>query len=297
MNSMRKRLAAGFCALALASCSPIRLLDSLVPGDTYELDSGIAYGPAPRQRLDVYRPRPTSPGTAAAADAPPLVVFFYGGTWSHGERGDFRFVAEALASYGALAIVPDYRLSPRFRYPTFVEDSALAVKWALDHARSLGADPKRVYVMGHSSGAYDAAMVALDARWLGALGASPKQLAGWIGLAGPYDFLPIENPEAKIAFDWPDTPPDSQPLAHASAASPPALLIAALHDDTVNPWRNTVRLAERLRAHGVPVQQRLFDDLGHVTLIVALADPLSWLGGPVLPPILQFLGLEATQLK
>ena len=274
----------------LAACSPVAIVTSLVPGSTYQFVGDLAYGQAPRQRLDIYTPLPAS---MPAPGARPLVVFFYGGTWSHGARAQYKFVGEALASRGAIVVVPDYGLSPTFTYPVFVRDSALAVKWAIDHAARLGADPKQVYVMGHSSGAYNAAMVALDARWLGALGASPTQLAGWIGLAGPYDFLPIGVPEAQVAFNWPDTPPDSQPLAHASAAAPRTLLLAATRDDLVDPVRNTGQMAARLRAAGVPVQVQEFGDLNHITLIGAMARPLRWLGGPVLPPIVRFLGLPS----
>jgi acetyl esterase/lipase len=296
--SPRLRLLAplAFCAVAaLTACSPARIVNGLVPSDTYRLEGGVAYGAAPRQKLDVYRPLPT-PGTASAnapaqGRKPPLVVFFYGGTWTQGERATFRFVGEALAARGAVVAIPDYGLSPSFKYPVFVRDSALAVKWALDHAEALGADPKRVYVMGHSSGAYNAAMVALDGRWLGEVGARPAQLAGWIGMAGPYDFLPIDNPQAQVAFDWPATPADSQPLAHAGPGAPRTLLIVANGDKTVNPVRNTARLALRLRESGVEVRTESFDHLGHVTLIGAVARPLQWIGGPVLPPVLEFIGL------
>ncbi|MEO8250454.1 MAG: alpha/beta hydrolase [Burkholderiales bacterium] len=291
LSSPRTALLLGAAALgvlAVAACAPVKLLNSVVPSGTYRLEGGIPYGSGPRQQLDLYLPLAETP---PADGARPLVVFFYGGTWSSGDRADYRFVGEALASRGAVVVIPDYRLSPQFTYPAFVKDSANAVKWALDNAARLGADPKRVFVMGHSSGGYNAAMVALDARWLGSLGASPKQLAGWIGLAGPYDFLPIINPEAQVAFNWPDTPPDSQPLAQASAASPPALLMAAADDEVVNPERSTGQMTDKLRAAGVPVEKHIWGDLGHVTLIAAVADPLEWLGGPVLPPILEFLGL------
>jgi acetyl esterase/lipase len=300
----RRRLLASACALcavaALAACSPARIVNGLVPSDTSRFEGGVAYGAAPRQKLDVYRPLAAA-GTGSNASAttttptqggkPPLVVFFYGGTWTQGERATFRFVGEALAARGAVVAIPDYGLSPSFRYPVFVRDSALAVKWALDHAAELGADPGRVYVMGHSSGAYNAAMVALDRRWLGELGARPRQLAGWIGMAGPYDFLPIDNPQAQVAFDWPGTPADSQPLAHAGPGAPRTLLIVANGDKTVNPVRNTAQLARRLRDAGVDVRTESFDHLGHVTLIGAVARPLQWIGGPVLPPVLEFIGL------
>ncbi|WP_232080858.1 alpha/beta hydrolase [Variovorax sp. SRS16] len=53
---------------------------------------------------------------------------------------------------GAVVVIPDYRLSPQVAYPAFVEDSALAVKWGLDHAAQLGADPRQVYIMGPQLG-------------------------------------------------------------------------------------------------------------------------------------------------
>ncbi|RYZ12454.1 MAG: alpha/beta hydrolase [Comamonadaceae bacterium] len=291
-GTRRTALAASLAAAGvLAACSPLALLDRTVPGDTHVFKGDIAYGADARQKLDVFRPLPDR---LPAFGARPLVVFFYGGTWSAGDRADFRFVAEALASAGAVVVLPDYRLSPRVVYPAFVRDSALAVKWAIDHAVELGADPAQIYVMGHSSGAYNAAMVALDARWLGELGASPAQLAGWIGMAGPYDFLPIENPRAQVAFDWPRTPASSQPMNHVSPRSPRALLLAATKDDIVDPVRNTRRMAEHLASAGVPVETRYFDDLGHLTLIGAVARSLRWIGGPVLPPILEFLRLPPT---
>jgi len=277
-------------AAVLSACSPVKVLNGLVPTDTYRLEGGIAYGQEPRQLLDVYQPLQSTP---PAPGARPLVVFFYGGTWSSGDRASYRFVGEALAARGAVVVLPDYRLSPGFTYPTFVRDSALALKWALDNAARLGADPSRVFVMGHSSGGYNAAMVALDGRWLGELGASPKQLAGWIGLAGPYDFLPIGDPQAQAAFNWPDTPRDSQPLAHVTPAAPRALLMAASKDNLVYPDRNTGQMAAALRAAGVPVQVRMYDNLSHVTLIGAFARPIQWLGGPVLPPVMDFLGLAS----
>ena len=248
----------------LTACSGVDVLNAIVPTDTYRRTEGLAYGPDARQLLDVYQPR-ENPGNA------PMVVFFYGGSWSSGERGDYRFVGEALASQGIVAVVADYRLSPAFRYPAFVQDSASAVRWAFDHAAHYGADSRRIFVMGHSAGAYNAAMVALDARWLAAVGLSPARLAGWIGLAGPYDFLPIGDPQTRVAFNWPETSPDSQPLRYASQASPPALLLAPLHDSVVNPQRSTAAMAQRLQASGVRVESALLDGVSHVTLVASMA--------------------------
>ena len=150
-----------------------------------------------------------------------MVVFYYGGSWNRGERAQYRFVGEALASRGILTLVADYRLYPEVRYPDFLRDSAAALSYGLDHAADWGGNPDKVYVMGHSAGAYNAAMMALDPRWLAAHGRSPQQLAGWIGLAGPYDFLPLTNLDAMPVFHHQTTLPTP---SHSSMYSrvPPA---------------------------------------------------------------------------
>jgi acetyl esterase/lipase len=283
-SSLPRRSLLAMLPALLTACSGVDLLNATVATDSYRRTDGLAYGPDPRQRLDVYQP-------AASLRNAPLVVFFYGGSWSSGERGDYRFVGEALASRGIVAVVADYRLSPAFRYPAFVQDSARAVHWAFDHAAELGVDARRIFVMGHSAGAYNAAMVALDGRWLAAEGLTPSRLAGWIGLAGPYDFLPIGDARTKIAFNWPDTPADSQPLAYAaqaSQASPPALLLAPTHDSVVDPQRSTVALAGRLQSRGVRVDSALFDGVGHVTLLGSVAQVLRS-KAPVLQRVSQFV--------
>lgn len=273
-------VAAAFTPL-LQACSPLRIINALAPSSTYALTSGQAYGPNARQKIDVYQPNPPVP------DAP-VVVFFYGGSWTTGERADYLFAGEALASRGIVTLVADYRLSPEARYPVFLQDSALAVKWAADNAQRFGGDPRKLYVMGHSAGGYNAAMVALDPRWLGAVGMRPGQLAGFIGIAGAYDFLPIAIPEVQVAFNWPNTPPDSQPLWHASPAAPRALLLAARNDTLVNPVRNTEGLSKKLRDAGVPVQTEMLDGVSHVTIIASLAKPLRLLA-PVLDWVAEFV--------
>jgi acetyl esterase/lipase len=285
----RLLLATGGAAL-LAGCSATRVIDALVPRDSYRARNNVAYGREPRQRLDVYLPR--DPATQGA----PMVVFFYGGSWTRGSRADYRFVGEALASHGVVCVIADYRLSPQVRYPVFLEDCAAAVRWAVDEAPVIGVDTRRIYLMGHSAGAYNAAMLALDARWLAKVRLDPARLAGWIGLAGPYDFLPIENPEAQVAFNWPDTPADTQPINHVSRNAPRALLMAAAGDDVVNPQRSTAGLGRRLQAAGASAEVKLLDGpgLGHAAVVAALAQPLRWLA-PVLPDVLRFIGPSGVQ--
>jgi len=268
----------------LQACSPIRLINATVPSNTHTVLRGEAYGSAERQRMDVYLPVNKVPEA-------PMAVFFYGGSWSSGERADYKFVGEALASRGIVTVIADYRLSPEVRYPVFLQDCARAVRWARDNAQRLGASPSRLFVSGHSAGAYNAAMLALDARWLTEVNMQPAELAGWAGLAGPYDFLPIGIPEVQLAFNWPDTPASSQPLFHAPAGTGlkhRVLLLAAKSDTAVNPQRNTMALAQALQRRGTPVELELFDRVNHVTLIGAMAPPLRGLA-PVLDRLSQFL--------
>ncbi len=255
---------------AVAACSPLQTINALTPSSTYTLTEGIAFGSDPRDRLDIYTP-------SGAAGSAPVVVFFYGGSWNMGSRSDYKFVGEALASRGIVAVIADYRLYPQVRYPAFLEDSAAAVAWTARQVQRYGGDPKRLFVMGHSAGGYNAAMVALDARWLAKSGQTPAILRGWIGLAGPYDFIPIKDENVRPVFFFPDTPPESQPINHVTAAAPSTLLIASSKDSLVDPARNTGALAEKLRGAGVRVSEIYTDHTSHTSLVGSLARPLRGL--------------------
>ncbi|MBZ2207971.1 alpha/beta hydrolase [Massilia sp. R798] len=265
----------------LAACSPLKALNALSPAGASTATAGVAYGSGPRNKLDIYVPN----GGATGA---PVVVFFYGGNWNKGERADYAFVGRALASRGIVAVIPDYRLYPEVRYPDFLDDSALAVAWAAREIARYGGDPARLFVMGHSAGAYNAAMVALDESYLAKSGMKTAALRGWIGLAGPYDFLPIVNKDTRPVFHHPNTPPGSQPVNHVGTTSPPALLIAASSDSLVNPADNTGRLAAKLRSTGVAVTELYYGGVTHTTLVASMAAPLRGLA-PTLDAVDSFV--------
>ncbi len=269
---------------AITACSSLQTLNAVTPSNTYHKVADVAYGTDPRQKLDVYMPLNTNRPA-------PVVVFFYGGNWNSGERNDYQFIGEALASRGIVAVLADYRLYPQVRYPSFIEDSAHAVSWTLKEVSRYGGDSKRVYLMGHSAGAYNAAMVALDPRWLAVHGLTPAAVRGWIGLAGPYDFIPITNEATRPVFLYPATPPESQPINHVSAGAPPALLIASHKDNLVDPVRNTFGLALKLRKVGVRVTEVYFDNTSHSTLIAAISWPLRGLA-PVLDTVERFVASD-----
>jgi acetyl esterase/lipase len=263
--------------LASSACSGTDALNALARSDTYRLTRDVSYAPLTRQKLDIYTPA-TPPPPAGW----PVVVFFYGGNWTSGERADYKFMGEALASHGMLTLVADYRLYPEVTYPDFLEDCAKAMAYGLEHAKSLGGDPKRIFVMGHSAGGYNAAMLALDPRWLAATGHSPNELDGWIGLAGAYEFYPLEPSQpARPVFHHPDYPPHSQPIEDVTHESPKAFLAGPVNDKIVSPQRSTLAMAAKLRAAGVPVELHMYDGVSHALLVGAFARPLRGLA-PVL---------------
>ena len=282
-NLARTVSAAAAVLLSLAACSPLGTLNAVIPSGSYTLNADVAYGGLARQRLDIYRP-----SSAAPPAGWPVVVFFYGGSWNRGEKADYKFAGEALASRGVLVLVADYRLYPEVRYPDFLKDSALALGYGLKEAARLGGDARRVFVMGHSAGAYNAAMLALDPRWLGDIGRKPSELAGFIGLAGPYEFLPMTNPDAQPVFFHPNYPANTQPIEFASGGAPRTFLGAALKDSLIDPQRNTVALATRLSAAGVPVALKMYDGVSHITLVASLARPLRFLA-PTLDDVMAFI--------
>ncbi|MFS0771175.1 alpha/beta hydrolase [Sphingomonas sp. 1P08PE] len=263
-----------------AACSPLTTFDALVPKDRggIRVAKDVAYGPDPRQRLDVYAPR------AVSGQARPVVVFFYGGSWNSGTRAGYAFVGRALAAEGFVAVVPDYRLVPKVRYPAFVEDGAAAVRWATAHAGDYGGARGSVVLVGHSAGAYIAAMLAVDPRWLGGTRTAVK---GLVGIAGPYDFAPFDVDASRAAFGRAPDPAETQPVTWAGAGDPPAFLLYGTEDTLVRP-RNSDALAARLRAGGVAVDVRAYRKLGHVGILLALARPFRG-RAPVLEDVAMFV--------
>ena len=269
-----------FALLVLMACSPLRLLNAIVPSGRWVQERGREYGPEPRQRLDVY-------GSRERTKPAPIVIFFYGGSWQAGARADYAFVGEALASRGFVAMIADYRVYPPHAFPLFVEDGALAVRWAREHGAEHGGDPGRVFVMGHSAGAHISAMLAADPRYLKGVGVPPDAIRGVVGLAGPYDFLPLKDPVLKALFGAEDGLHATQPVTFVDGDEPPMLLLHGKADTTVGP-RNSRRLAARIRERGGEVEEIVYDGVGHAGILLALAAPFRF-WAPVLADAERFV--------
>jgi acetyl esterase/lipase len=258
---------------------PIDLLNKTVGTAGLTLTLDVAHGPAPRDRIDFYRP-------AGMANMP-VIVFFYGGSWQWGHRQDYRFIAALLAKQGFLVAVPDYRLYPEVKFPAFLEDCAGAVAYVAAHATEFGGNPAELFLAGHSAGAYNAVMLALNADLLADKGVRTSQLAGVVGLSGPYDFLPLRDPDIKDIFSAPQDAKVTQPIHFVRENAPPLFLAHGGADTTVLP-RNMTALAARLRHHGSVVETKIYPKLGHVGMILAALPFLAW-RAPVLKDALAFI--------
>jgi len=267
--------------LWLAACSPADLVNFLTPDEGYSVTRDIDYGPEARHRLDLYEPE----GPAASKA---MVVFFYGGGWDSGSKDDYLFAAQAFAAAGLRVVVPDYRLYPQVVYPAFLEDAAAAVAWARRHHEG------PLFLVGHSAGAYNAVMLALDSRWLSAEKLTPcNALEGVVGLAGPYDFLPLDDAELEAIFSPPQGRAETQPINYADNDAPPLLLVTGSDDSTVLP-RNSLNLAAARRAAGGRADTIVYEGIDHIGLVGALSRPLRGTA-PVLRDTLAFV--EATAGK
>lgn len=239
------------------------VLSWMAPGGGHVVRD-VRYADHDRGTFDVYEPKGVASGSA------PLVVFVYGGSWDSGEKSIYRFVGKVLASRGFVTVIPDYRIYPEVKYPDFLRDNAEAVAFAHSHAADWGADPHRLFLAGHSAGAYNVAMLAIDRRWLAPVGLDPRRdVAGVVGLAGPYDFLPLRDDKLKIIFGPEDTRPDTQPINHVDGMAPPMLLLAGSKDKTVDPG-NSTRFATAIEARGGTASARIVPGKSHVSLLTSL---------------------------
>jgi acetyl esterase/lipase len=211
---------------------------------------------------------------------------------STGSKDDFRFVGQALAAQGFVAVIADHRKYPDVVFPVFVEDAARAVRWTHRNIARFGGSPDKLFVMGHSSGAHLAAMLALNGEYLKAVGGSRSWLKGMIGLAGPYDFMPITAPDLRDMFGPPERFPDSQPIFFADGQNPPLLLMHGEDDEDV--WvKNTRNLAKAVGEAGGGVETVIYPKLGHRWIIAAISAPLRS-RNDVISHIREFVNRHAT---
>ncbi|MDL2344763.1 alpha/beta hydrolase [Deinococcus sp. MIMF12] len=258
--------------LTLAACSGQNAqgaLNTAVSTRGLEVTRDQKYGQDVRNVLDVYAP----PNARNA----PVVLFVHGGSWQSGDKEGHKFVGESLARAGYVTGVMNYRLAPQNRYPAYVQDTAAALKWMRDNAAKLGGNPDNLFVSGHSAGAFNAVEAVVNERWLREAGVPVRAVRGVIGIAGPYSY-DFRDFQSRVAFPEGSTPDQVMPDRHVRPDAPPHLLLVAANDDTVHP-QNALNMEAALKKAGVPVTRTVLPRLNHITVVGALARPLTFLGG------------------
>lgn len=254
-------------------------------GSTATAERGVAYGPEPWRRADVYRPQTSSPHA-------PWIVFFHGGAWQMGSRDDLenQVAARALADAGCTVVVPTYRLHGDAPFPGFMDDAAAATHWTTRQAAA-GTGRPSVFAAGHSAGAWMAVMLALDRRWLRD-GPAEGTLAGAIGIAGPYDAGFTDDLRVRPVFAPASDRAALVAASHARPGLPPLRLLAGGLDTVVSSAQAT-RLAASVRAAGGDASARVFPLLGHLDIV---ATPLLAMPTAVRDDILGFVAGGTTRV-
>lgn len=240
----------------------------------FALDSGaelaaenISFADDPRLNLNIWAPENT------AADAQlPVLVFFYGGSWYFGEKHQYDFLARAYTDMGYIVVLPDYRLYPSSRFPGMAQDAAAAIAWTHDNIGRYGGNPDAMVISGHSAGAYNALIAALDPQWLAQFDKSTDIINGVASLAGPADFYPFSSDAAKNSFGAAPDPAATQPITFARADAPPLLLLSGTADTVVEP-RNSKALTARMEEIGGMARYVAYDGVDHSGIIMAVSRP------------------------
>ena len=290
-SSARRRLRAALVALGgslLVGCQGLLFagVNATVGQNDVVAQRDVVFDARHGLALDVYRPRD--------AHGAPVVVFFYGGSWKSGKREWYRWAGEALAQRGLVVVIPDYRKWPQVRLDGFMTDGARAVAWVHAHAGQYGGDSSQLFLMGHSAGAQIAALLATDPAWLAAQDMRPSQLSGFIGLAGPYDFLPLKEADYIDMFGATHAAQlRSQPVHYVAGNEPPMLLLQGTTDRIVDP-RNATSLADVLRSHGDAVVLKMYPGIGHNAILFSMSRPFRG-KAPVLDDTARFIHAQVTQ--
>ena len=280
-------LAVGGIALATQQAqaqalSALAVVNGITLNGGVGVSKNILYGDKPLQDLDIYYPKPlakamqSKKATAdnAINDSYPMVVFVHGGSWESGNKDEYAFVGQSLAQAGYVTAVINYRKAPEHVYPDYVQDAAQAIAWSYKNAESLHADPKRLAVIGHSAGAFNAVAAVANEDFLAPYGVKPNDISAVIGIAGPYSY-DFRKFSSASAFGANATPDNIMPDRNIKGAQPPYLLLTAEKDKVVH-ISNTVKMTQALKAAGVKVETGEIAGASHATSIGAMAPPLRW---------------------
>ncbi|MCY3971008.1 MAG: alpha/beta hydrolase [Acidobacteria bacterium] len=219
-----------------------------------EYATGDAYAGG-RGKLDLYIP---------AGDGPhPVIVFFHGGGLYNGDKHSLVDLGPRFASLGFLVAAPNYRLSPEYAYPAYIEDAAAAFRWVWDHIRDYGGDRDRIAVSGGSAGGHIAALLSVDERYLRAHDLDLGNIRASLPITG---LMNAERAGRERHFlTWradPELVREASPIRYVASGLPP-MLITVADGDTENRRQQNVNMFEAMEAAGAEVEFEWLVDRTH----------------------------------
>ncbi len=231
-----------------------------------------------RCRLDLYLPRE---GKGFST-----LVWFHGGGLTGGNKdGDAtRKIAESLARAGIAVAVPNYRLSPKAKYPAYIEDAAAAFAWTKAHIAEHGGNPNKLFIGGHSAGGYLTLMLGLDEHYLRDLGLSPSAIAGLIPVSGQ-TMTHYTVREERGVGKFTITADEAAPVFHACKDTPPMLVLYADHDMVARAEENAYFVAIMKGAGNTHVTGKLISDRTHGSIGNNIAND----GDPARVALMEFM--------
>lgn len=250
----------------------------LISDIAYKSDSTLSDYEKERCKLDVYLP-------GNIKDFATL-VWFHGGGLTAGKKDNEETakIARGLASAGLGVVVPNYRLSPKAKFPAYLQDSATAFAWAHKHIAEYGGNASRLYIAGHSAGGYIALMLGMDTHYLEAQGLQPSAVAGYIPISGQtmtHYTVRDEQGGAKLAI----TADKAAPVHFARKDTPPFLVLYADNDMAARAEENAYFVALMKGAGNKLVTGQLITDRTHGSIAHKIAEP----GDPARQAILDFV--------
>lgn len=218
-------------------------------------------------KLNIFLPENQQEGKLS-----PVMMFLYGGHWQQGDKDKYDFVAQYFTERGFVVVIPDYRKYPKVKFPAFVEDNAKAIQWITANIGNYNARDDFILLSGHSAGAFNAAMLTYNEKYLEDQNVSPSIIKGLIGFSGPYDFVP-EDKDVKDIFGPPENYPLMKVTNYVDGNEAPAFLIQGKKDEVVEAY-NVERMEKAVQEHNGQIITKYYDNLKHSQTIAGL----SWLG-------------------
>jgi arylformamidase len=230
----------------------------------------VAYGVTPHEMLDIYSTRKANG---------PIAVFIHGGAWRGGQAQNSAYGAETFVRAGAHFLVLDFVdvIESGGDLMPMVEQVRRGVAWAARHGASLGGDPGRIYVIGHSSGAHLGGCVLIT-DWEKDFGLPRDTVKGATLCSGMYDLKAPRLSKRSEYVKFTDATEDAlSAQRHLDRIDCPVTLLYGTLE-TPEFQRQTREFAAALKAAGKPVRMIMAENYNHFEIGETLNNPYGPFG-------------------